>query len=82
MDIKKFKQSWIKENEIYFVNARTGDVMEKFAKDYHAEQLRLCGVVGQSEQLISYSNYLHKRGLLNVRKDNIPTRVKLYVKRD
>ena len=36
----------------------------------------------RSELLISFSEYLHKRDLLNVVKENIPIRVKLFLKRN
>lgn len=39
-------------------------------------------VVGRSELLISFSEYLHKRDLLNVVKEHIPIRVKLFLKRN
>ena len=45
------------------------------------EQLRLYIVRQQEELLISFSNYLYKRDLLNIVKENIPTRVKLFLKK-
>jgi len=59
--------------------------IEQFIEDLiekEKEQLRLHIVRQQSELLISFSNYLHKRGLLNIVKENIPTRVKLFLKRN
>jgi hypothetical protein len=46
------------------------------------EQLRLSNVSWRSELLISFSEYLHKRDLMNVVKENIPIRVKLFLKRN
>jgi len=42
----------------------------------------LNNVSWRSELLISFSEYLHKRDLLNVVKQNIPIRVKLFLKRN
>ncbi len=34
MDIKNFKENWIRDFQDFFVNSRTGDIMVKFTEDY------------------------------------------------
>ena len=55
--------------------AECANITERYA----AEQLKLHDVSWRSELLISFCEYLHKRSLLNVVKENIPIRVKLFL---
>ena len=58
------------------------DEIAKLKAENEKLKLRLSVVSQHSELLISFSEYLHKRDLLNVVKENIPIRVKLFLKRN
>jgi hypothetical protein len=65
---------------------KPSDAKENMANDYATEVVNkndlLPDVSWRSELLISFCEYLHKRSLLNVVKENIPIRVKLFLKRN
>ena len=58
------------------------DEIAKLKAENEKLKLRLSVVSQHSELLISFSEYLHTRDLLNVVKENIPLRVKLFLKKN
>lgn len=79
---------FINEENVQFNQERDDwmiEAMEEYAKGYHkseVKKLNIFSVSKQRELLISFSNYLKVRSILNVVQENIPIRVDLFLKRN
>lgn len=76
LDILNTNTEWLSDNDV---------VLKSDFNKVADAIVKLCNlhvVSKRSELLISFSEYLHKRDLLRVVNDNIPIRVKLFLKRN